>query len=391
MIFFIFIAYLVIIFLSLTVGFFCIQIFTGIIFRKKYTKHLDGDRKSVTVIIPAHNEELVIENTLTHLLPQMTNIDQVIVVADNCKDSTVDLANKFNVTVVERTHDTDRGKGFALDFGLTEAQKKPTEVVMIIDADCLVHDDLISQLAIAAYKYQRPIQALYLMLNNTDCSIKQKIAEFAFLIKNKVRPMGLKALNLPCQLMGTGMAFPWSLIQQADLANGNIVEDMKLGVDCVLDKKGAVFLPNVKVTSYFPTDVETLETQRTRWEHGHISTVLSFVPKLFINSIQKINIKAFFFALDLMILPLAFLALLIITSLLISVIFWFFSVFALIKIMAVIVPLFFSSIMIAWYFQARQIISFSELTNIPIYILSKLSIYKRLFGDKEKGWNKTKR
>jgi len=391
MIFFIFIAYLVIIFLSLTVGFFCIQIFTGIIFRKKYTKHLDGDRKSVTVIIPAHNEELVIENTLTHLLPQMTNIDQVIVVADNCKDSTVDLANKFNVTVVERTHDTDRGKGFALDFGLTEAQKKPTEVVMIIDADCLVHDDLISQLAIAAYKYQRPIQALYLMLNNTDCSIKQKIAEFAFLIKNKVRPMGLKALNLPCQLMGTGMAFPWSLIQQADLANGNIVEDMKLGVDCVLDKKGAVFLPNVKVTSYFPTDVETLETQRTRWEHGHISTVLSFVPKLFINSIQKINIKAFFFALDLMILPLAFLALLIIASLLISVIFWFFSVFALIKIMAVIVPLFFSSIMIAWYFQARQIISFSELTNIPIYILSKLSIYKRLFGDKEKGWNKTKR
>jgi len=203
--------------------------------------------------------------------------------------------------------------------------------------------------------------------------------------------MGLKALNLPCQLMGTGMAFPWALIQQSDLANGNIVEDMKLGVDCVLDKKGAVFLPSVKVTSYFPTDVKTLETQRTRWEHGHISTVLSFVPKLFINSIQKINIKAFFFALDLMILPLAFLALLIIASLLISVIFWFFSVFALIKIMAVIVPLFFSSIMIAWYFQARQIISFSELTNIPIYILSKLSIYKRLFGDKEKGWNKTKR
>ena len=36
----------------------------------------------------------------------------------------------------------------------------------------------------------------------------------------------LALLGLPCLLTGTGMAFPWELIRGANLATGNIVEDM---------------------------------------------------------------------------------------------------------------------------------------------------------------------
>ena len=50
-------------------------------------------------------------------------------------------------------------------------------------------------------------------------------------MKNWVRPLGLSNLNLPCQLMGTGMAFPWELIRSANLASGSIVEDTKLGLE----------------------------------------------------------------------------------------------------------------------------------------------------------------
>ena len=32
----------------------------------------------------------------------------------------------------------------------------------------------------------------------------------AFLVKNRVRPIGLMRLGLPCHLMGTGMASPGS-------------------------------------------------------------------------------------------------------------------------------------------------------------------------------------
>jgi hypothetical protein len=39
-------------------------------------------------------------------------------------------------------------------------------------------------------------------------SVNQQVAQFAWRVKNFVRPLGLRKLNLPCQLMGTGMAFP---------------------------------------------------------------------------------------------------------------------------------------------------------------------------------------
>jgi hypothetical protein len=59
--------------------------------------------------------------------------------------------------------------------------------------------------------------------------LKSKVSEFAWCVKNLVRPLGYSNLGCPCQLMGTGMAFKWSTLSKADLANGNIVEDMKLG------------------------------------------------------------------------------------------------------------------------------------------------------------------
>jgi hypothetical protein len=72
----------------------------------------------------------------------------------------------------------------------------------------------------------RPVQALYLMMAPADSQINYKVAEFAWRVKNWLRPLGLRALGLPCQLMGTGMAFPWEVIRRADLASASLVEDL---------------------------------------------------------------------------------------------------------------------------------------------------------------------
>ena len=49
------------------------------------------------------------------------------------------------------------------------------------------------------------------------------------------------------------MAFPWDVIRSANLANGFIVEDMKLGLDLALAGHSPVFCPSATVTSTFPT------------------------------------------------------------------------------------------------------------------------------------------
>ena len=95
---------------------------------------------------------------------------------------------------------------------------------MIIDADCLIQENALNHIAVCALGHDRPVQALYLMYAKGS-DLKSKIAEFAWCVKNLVRPLGYAKLGLPCQLMGTGMAFAWDMIAKADLANGNIVED----------------------------------------------------------------------------------------------------------------------------------------------------------------------
>jgi hypothetical protein len=90
---------------------------------------------------------------------------------------------------------------------------------------------------------RRPVQSLYLMTAPCESAINHQVAEFAWRLKNQVRPLGLRALGLPCQLMGTGMAFPWDIIRSAELASGFIVEDLKLGLDLADAGHPPVFCP----------------------------------------------------------------------------------------------------------------------------------------------------
>ncbi|MGL6338521.1 MAG: glycosyltransferase, partial [Waterburya sp.] len=73
-------------------------------------------RPKTTILIPAHNEAEQITKVIQVLQTQLTEQDQVIVIADNCHDDTAELARATGVTVLEREHKTDRGKGYALAF-----------------------------------------------------------------------------------------------------------------------------------------------------------------------------------------------------------------------------------------------------------------------------------
>ena len=109
---------------------------------------------------------------------------------------------------------------------------------------------------------RRPVQALYLMTAPPGSAINHQVAEFAWRLKNHVRPLGLKALGLPCQLMGTGMAFPWGVIRSAELASGFIVEDLKLGLELAAGGHPPAF-SSAMVTSTFPSSAEGRTTNAT--------------------------------------------------------------------------------------------------------------------------------
>lgn len=353
---------------------------------------VENGRYSVAVIIPAHNESIGISATIQSILPQLKPQDRLIVVADNCTDDTAKVASDLGAIVVVRENKVLRGKGYALDFGLQSLKNSPPQVVIIMDADCTISEHGISALTEACNTYQRPVQALYLMSSLSNSKLKTKIAEFAWVVKNQVRPLGFKVLGLPCQLMGTGMAFLWADISQINLASGHIAEDMKLGIDLSRAKKAPVFFPQVLVTSFFPTTQEAAKSQRARWEHGHLSLILSDAPALFIEAIKTKNLQMLGMAFDLIVPPLAVLVLMCSFVFILSLVTHQFVAINYILISAYLVLLaLMSAVFLAWIFFGRRIISLQQLCYAPIYVLIKIPLYIKFFINRQVEWVRTKR
>ena len=375
--------------LALPVSVLFVQVLAAIILPKsKFTFQPNVSRPTVAILIPAHNESLVIAKTIQIILPQLKAQDQLLVVADNCTDDTTTIARHLGATVVERNNTTQRGKGYALDYGIQYLHTKPPQVVLIVDADCSISNQFVEVLAISCAQLKRPVQALDLMLSPPNPDLKMRIAEFAWLVKNKVRPLGFKALGLPCQLMGTGMAFLWSDITQMNLANGHIAEDMKLGIDFCRVNNAPVFIPNVLVTSLFPQGASAANTQRARWEHGHIGMILSEAPSLILEAIKTKNLHMFGLACDLIVPPLAVLALLCLAVFMLCLISS--SQLAILLSMALLIILTIA-ILFAWLVFGRQIISLKQLCFAPIYALVKIPLYIKFFFNRQVEWVRSKR
>lgn len=100
---------------------------------------------SVTVLIPAYNEEGVIVQTVTSVLASDYPAMHVIVVNDGSTDDTGMLldAHFGNDRRVQIVHQANRGKSAALNNAMARAQ---TEIVVTIDADTEIESDAIRQL-----------------------------------------------------------------------------------------------------------------------------------------------------------------------------------------------------------------------------------------------------
>jgi cellulose synthase/poly-beta-1,6-N-acetylglucosamine synthase-like glycosyltransferase len=353
----------------------------------------NGVRKFVTVLVPAHDESLGLPATLENIKSQSLPGDRLLVVADNCLDDTAAVARAAGAEVIERNDVTKKGKGYALDWAIRHLGADPPEIVIIIDADCSLADGAIDRLASTCERTGRPVQALYLMTAPIESQINQRVAEFSWRVKNWLRPLGLSAINLPCQLMGTGMAFPWNVLHSAELDNGHIVEDLKLGLDLTLAGHPPVFCPSARVMSEFPSSVLGVRTQRKRWEHGHLEAIVKTAPRLLTIAIAHGDWDLLAIALDVLVPPLSLLAILVLG------IFGFSFIYTVAGNSPVALAINTASLLfyaiatlLAWLKCGRDVISPGVLLLLPVYAFRKLKLYRQfIFGKIDSQWIRTDR
>ncbi|VTU01960.1 Glycosyl transferase OS=Oscillatoriales cyanobacterium JSC-12 GN=OsccyDRAFT_0485 PE=4 SV=1: Glyco_tranf_2_3 [Gemmataceae bacterium] len=349
-------------------------------------------RVPCAVLIPAHNEELGLGRTLDALAPELIPGDRVLVVADNCTDRTAHVARgRANVEVVERFDATRRGKGYALAFGVDVLRDQPPAVVVVLDADCVIGPGSLARLVVLAHETQRPVQAAYRMDPPAGAKAERGIAAFAFVVKNVVRPLGLKRLGQPCLLTGTGMAFPWPVISAAKLGHGHIVEDMQLAVDLVVAGHGPRFAPDAAVSAEFPTADAAAGGQRRRWEHGHLRVIRAGVPRLLASALKG-RLSSLALALELGVPPLSALVLVagaVLVALTGYAVFggspWPAAVLGTACSLAAL------GLTAAWLRFGRSVLPVRTLLRVPLYAVRKVPLYLGFFTKPQAEWVRTER
>ena len=379
--------------LSLPVAVFVFEIIFATTFRAQKRSALPDAAISIAVVVPAHNESSNVVPTLLDLKKQLKSTDRLIVVADNCSDDTATVAIEAGAEVLRRDDPSKVGKGYALDWAIRALHNNPPEVVIFVDADCRVADHTVDELAAACIQTSRPAQGLNLMTASANSKINYQVAEFAWLVSNFVRPAGLHALGLPCQLTGTGMAFPWNVVRRAALASGEIVEDLKLGLDLALAGFPARFCPSACVTSTFPLSAEGSASQRERWEKGHIRTIVSLAPSLLLQAVARRNLDLLVLTLDLTVPPLSLLSLLLIGCLVIAALVVVAGGSAVALSLSIINAIGFGfAIFLSWIRFGKDVLPARSLAEVAFFVLRKLPLYHRIFTGKPTAkWIRTDR
>ena len=349
------------------------------------------ESQSLAVLIPAHNEAIGIAATIAGLQGRLPAGTRLLVVADNCSDDTAARARAAGADAVERHDLQKRGKGYALAYGRDALAADPPDCVIVMDADCEIEAGSAARLCRKAMAKSAPVQAINLVRSQGIAPPVVQISNFAMVVKNLIRQRGMTRLGGAALLTGTGMAFPWSVFATAPLASGDIAEDLALGV--ALTRAGHVprFAGDAHVWSDAAAQEDTL-AQRTRWEHGFLTTARRYALPLVGSGLRRLSRPSLCLGLHLLVPPLALLfALGIAIAMAVGIAAisggsWQPAICLLSILVLAIAATGFS-----WIVAGREALRPGALVRVPLYILWKIPVYLKLVRGAEKQWVRTRR
>ncbi len=258
------------------------------------------------VVIPAHNEALVLDPVLRRLMAvnyPKAKFD-VVVVADNCSDDTASIARSCGARVIERVDLDARGKGHALAYAFTMLRNETFDALVILDADTLVDPELLSIFNQYLEAGHRIVQAHYDVLDPFE-SQRTTLMYIAFRIFNYVRPLGRRAIGLSTGLKGNGMCFAKAVINQYPWKAFSLAEDIEYTTTLLLGGEHIIFAPGARVCAQMPAARAQATTQRVRWEAGRFQLARRDGVRLVVQGLRRRDWHIFDWGMDLIVPPLA--------------------------------------------------------------------------------------
>ena len=231
-------------------------------------------------LVPAHNEELLIESCVRSLLQlryPKSHVD-IVVIADNCTDGTAGIVRAAGVGCLER-YDTVRvGKPFAIAWALEQADLEAYEAVVIVDADSIVDPQFAAALASASPISEKALQCYNDVSNRTENALTRMAAVFSAMRCRYINEFKTRA-GLNCSL-GNGLCLGAGVLRRLGWDAYSISEDTELYAKLTVEGVRIESLASARIFSQEARSLRQSGTQRRRWTAGNLEVLRLFAWRL---------------------------------------------------------------------------------------------------------------
>ena len=245
-------------------------------------------RTRFMVIIPAYNEELLLEKLLKSLAQQdyQSNLMSVVVVADNCSDETANVGRKNGALVLERCDPDHRGKGYAIKHALDNTSFKDYDAIFIVDADSVVSSNTLKNLDLTIQEGARIIQC-YNGLANPNDSWFTRLMHVSRTFGNEILGPGKEKMALSSSLMGNGMCFVRDVLNKYGWHAFTVGEDVEYFANMALQGERIAFANKARVYHRESVDLQQATPQRLRWSSGRFAVSTKYGLRLLFNGFTR--------------------------------------------------------------------------------------------------------
>lgn len=245
---------------------FYMNIYKSVPVEDEFEGELD-EEPSVSVLMPAYNEEDVVEGAIKSSLDiEYENLD-IIFVDDGSSDSTYSKAKNFkdnpNIKLIQ--HSENQGKGKALNTALENTDSKYT---IVQDADSEIDGQLIRK-SVAKLENDKNTGAVIASIRPLEAdSFVQKLQIIEYTLTNFYRNL-MSHVNILDMTPGAYSMYRTDHIKElGGFHEDHLTEDVELAWRIKRDGKSIQMAFHEATRTEFPGSLKALYNQRVRWARG---------------------------------------------------------------------------------------------------------------------------
>jgi cellulose synthase/poly-beta-1,6-N-acetylglucosamine synthase-like glycosyltransferase len=364
----------------------------------RYSQSIEAfsPRSRLVVLIPAHDEELLVSRTVRSLLAQSypRELFQIAVIADNCTDRTAAVSADAGADMVMvRDAPDSRGKGRALQWAIDQilSAEEPPDAIVSVDADTITDPDLLLALVERLEGGALAVQSDYRAIG--DGSESAALREAGFLLFNRVRPAGCNVLGRSAWLVGNGWLLSTVVLRRRPWAAFTSTEDREYSLDLQSDGVRIAFAGAAAVHAPTAPSHQAAQTQQLRWEGGWASLLRARLPRLLRDAWHRRSLDPLIVAFELAVPPLGLLAAGALGGLLVSAVLslaglWSGWLAVPWIVASVSVPLY---VVIGFIASGAPRSTYRALLHAPLFVLAKPLSLRRTLGFRGDTWVRTER